>query len=657
MQRSSESISTTDELNTQKTLQDCKDKALDLLNKESVSENDITKVSMSLRKHPLLSIEVKEELLNEKSFEMLNLSDINPIFTLNLLNVIMIVNFVWNATKKNIDLFHKILLDLNLMFSYVLKNNDGEIGFALLATVPVHFYELIAEKGKKCFKGDYSFNNEFLSFDRNIAQIGLVYQENTIVQLNSMLNEKQTEAPNIMYFLCKEICTELYEKSVFNLPKNFLDLEYKLDFCDYGIKEIDYSFILTDDIKIQENLIFNKVFENSQTSYFINTNSNESVLTLNKDTNIFVEIKSKLESKDAITKLIDTSDLFSQAYTNLAFDSIEQKFSKQKIEYYLLYDTKRNDAFPILQKLEKEDQKIKNTKVVYNSGYVQIASIVSLQNQIREMNDKMDKMKGEMKEREENIQNSLKQEKNKMSQEMKNSLEQEKNKMKEEMNKEMEIRMKKIENKMSINQKVFEFKLQHKIELKTIQDKLVNIKGVKDLLKFASMNVYYTNLCKKILEIDNDNNIIMTADKVIGKFLKSQDEIKEVFNLISLLDKKISEKKFVAPYYEAFKSILTGPNWNSKFTPKNFKCFDAFSKSNFKEIMVKILKYIVVLEYDEELENNFFEAILYYVYNISQTDISCYNLFYIYYNKDDLRATVSKFIKSLNEKNHDLLNK
>jgi len=657
MQRSSESISTTDELNTQKTLQDCKDKALDLLNKESVSENDITKVSMSLRKHPLLSIEVKEELLNEKPFEMLNLSDINPIFTLNLINVIMIVNFVWNATKKNIDLFHKILLDLNLMFSYVLKNNDGEIGFALLATVPVHFYELIAEKGKKCFKGDYSFNNEFLSFDRNIAQIGLVYQENTIVQLNSMLNEKQTEAPNIMYFLCKEICTELYEKSVFNLPKNFLDLEYKLDFCDYGIKEIDYSFILTDDIKIQENLIFNKVFENSQTSYFINTNSNESVLTLNKDTNIFVEIKSKLESKDAITKLIDTSDLFSQAYTNLAFDSIEQKFSKQKIEYYLLYDTKRNDAFPILQKLEKEDQKIKNTKVVYNSGYAQIASIVSLQNQIREMNDKMDKMKGEMKEREENIQNSLKQEKNKMSQEMKNSLEQEKNKMKEEMNKEMEIRMKKIENKMSINQKVFEFKLQHKIDLKTIQDKLVNIKGVKDLLKFASMNVYYTNLCKKILEIDNDNNIIMTADKVIGKFLKSQDEIKEVFNLISLLDKKISEKKFVAPYYEAFKSILTGPNWNSKFTPKNFKCFDAFSKNNFKEIIVKILKYIVVLEYDEELENNFFEAILYYVYNISQTDISCYNLFYIYYNKDDLRATVSKFIKSLNEKNHDLLNK
>ena len=650
MQRSSESISTTDELNTQKTLQDCKDKALDLLNKESVSENDITKVSMSLRKHPLLSIEVKEELVNEKSFEMLTLSEINPIFTLNLLNVIMIVNFVWNATKKNISLFHKILLDLNIMFSYVLKNNDREIGFALLATVPVQYYELIAEKGKKCFKGNYSFNNEFLSFDRNIAQIGLVYQENTIVQLNSMLNEKQTEAPNIMYFLCKEICTELFEKSVFNLPKNYLDLEYKLDFCDYGIKEIDYSFILTDDIKIQENLIFNKVFENSQTSHFINTNSNENVLILNKDTNIFVEIKSKLESKDAITKLIDTSDLFSQAYTNLAFDSIEKKFSRQKIEYYLLYDTKRNDAFPILQKLTKEDQKIKNTKIVYNSGYVQIASIVSLQNQIREMDDKMDKMKEEMKD-------SLEQEKNKMKEEMKDSLEQEKNKMKEEMNKEMEIRMKKIENKMSIEQKVFEFKLQHKIDLKTIQDILVNIKDVKDLLKFGSMNVYYTNLCQKILDIDNDNNIIITADKVIGKFLKSQDEIKEVFNLLSLLDKKISEKKFVAPYYEAFKCLLTGPNWNSKLAPKNFKCFDAFSNNKFKEIIVKILKNIVVLEYDEELENNFFEATLYYVYKISQTDISCYNLFYIYYNKDDLRATVSKFIKSLNEKNHDLLNK
>ena len=408
---------------------------------------------MTMRENPLMTIEVKEKLVNEESFEMLKLSQINPIFALNLLNVIMIVNFVWNAGKKNIGLFHKILLDLNIMFSYVLKNNDTEIAYTLLATVPVHFYELIAEKGKKCLKDKYNYNNEFLSNDRNPAQIGLVYQENTIVQLNSMLNEKQTESPNIMYFLKKDASTELFKTSVLNTPKNYLDLDYKLDFCDFGVKEIDYSFILSDDIKIQENLIFNKVFSNSNSSRFFDTNSRENIFVLNKDKNIFIEIKSKFESKDVIAKLIKTSDLFYSAYKNLAFDGIEKKFARQNIEYYLLYNNKRDEAFSILKELveEKEEKieedkimnnkniekdKIKNTKIIYNSGYVQIASIVSLQNQIRAMDDKMDKMKEEMKANLEKEKGEMKANLEKEKGEMKASLEKEKGEMKANLEKE-----------------------------------------------------------------------------------------------------------------------------------------------------------------------------------------------------------------------------
>ena len=678
MQQSSESISTSDELNTQTSLKDLKDKVLDLLSKETVSENEIAKASMTLREHPLMSIEVKEKLLNEESFEMLLLTQINPIFTLNLLNVIMIVNFVWNAVKKNINLFHKILLDLNIMFSYVLKNNDTEIAYTLLATVPVLFYELIAEKGKKCLKGKYIYNNEFLSNDRNIAQIGLVYQENTIVQLNSMLNNKQTESPSIMYFLKKDISTELFKQSVFNMPNNYLDLEYKLDFCDFGVKEIDYSFILSDDIKIQENLIFNKVFENCNSSRFFNTNRYESMLILSKDKNIFVEIKSKFESNESIEKLINTSDLFYLAYKNLAFDKLEKKFSRQNIEYYLLYNNKRDEAFTILKELgeekkEKEDddkkktikiekEKLKDTKVIYNSGYVQIASIVSLQNQIRAMDDKMDNMKEEMKvsleqekvKMKEEMKVSLEQEKVKMKEEMKASLEQEKVKMKEEMNIKLEIQMKKIQKTTSIQQKIFEFKLQNKIEVKIIQDILGKIEPYPDkkLSVFSSMQNSYIELCSKILEIDNDNAILNSANKVIGKELKLTDEKKEFFSLISLLNKKISEKKFVECYYEAFKNLLTGPNWRSEYTHKTFKLLNIFFNNKFKNIINQILKFILVLEYDKELENYFIEAILFYVYEISKIDTGCYNLFYLYQNKNDLRKTVTKFIESLNIQNH-----
>ena len=584
---------------------------------------------------------------------MLKQSEINPVFTLNLLNTILIVNYVWNAVKKNIHLFHKILLDLNIMFSYILQNDNQEIGYALLTTVPIKFYELIAEKGRNCFKGNYDFNKDFLSFDKNISQVGLVYQESTIAHLNSMLEKEQIEAPNIMYFLYEEKCSELFKKSVLNRPENYLSLKYSLTFGSYGVKEIDYSFILSNDIKVKENLIFNKVYEDKEITRFFNSNSNQNILELKKDTNIFVEIKSRLESIEAVRKMIDTSDLFDQAYKNLAFNDIEKKFSRQKVEYYLLYNTNRDEAFGILGELKNEAQqdKIQKTKVVYNSGYVQISSIVSLQNQIRSLNFKMDKMKSENENQKEEMQ-KFEEENNKIKdemKEMKKTFEEETIKIKDEV--------KEMKKEMSISQKIFEFKIKNHIELKEIQDILKNIGSVltKDLLKFTTMYTKYSLLCLELLKIEMDNNILNTADKVIGKLLESEDEKKEFFNFLSLLDKKISEKKFVAPYYEAFKSTLTGPIWNYKYTPKNFQKLDIFSKSKFKDIIIKILRFIVVLEHEPEIENNFFEAMLYYVYIISETDISCYNLFYLYKDENDLRTTISKFIKSINSANHDSL--
>ena len=652
MQQSAESLSTSDELNAQ-ALNDFKETVVDLLTKETVSENDITQSSIKLREHPLFTVEVKEKLIDEESFYMLKQSEINPVFTLNLLNTILIVNYVWNAVKKNIHLFHKILLDLNIMFSYILQNDNQEIGYALLTTVPIKFYELIAEKGRNCFKGNYDFNKDFLSFDKNISQVGLVYQESTIAHLNSMLEKEQIEAPNIMYFLYEEKCSELFKKSVLNRPENYLSLKYSLTFGSYGVKEIDYSFILSNDIKVKENLIFNKVYEDKEITRFFNSNSNQNILELKKDTNIFVEIKSRLESIEAVRKMIDTSDLFDQAYKNLAFNDIEKKFSRQKVEYYLLYNTNRDEAFGILGELKNEAQqdKIQKTKVVYNSGYVQISSIVSLQNQIRSLNFKMDKMKSENENQKEEMQ-KFEEENNKIKdemKEMKKTFEEETIKIKDEV--------KEMKKEMSISQKIFEFKIKNHIELKEIQDILKNIGSVltKDLLKFTTMHTKYSFLCLELLKIEMDNNILNTADKVIGKLLESEDEKKEFFNFLSLLDKKISEKKFVAPYYEAFKSTLTGPIWNYKYTPKNFQKLDIFSKSKFKDIIIKILRFIVVLEHEPEIENNFFEAMLYYVYKISETDISCYNLFYLYKDEKDLRTTISKFIKSINSANHDSL--
>ena len=659
MQPSSETTSGSEESNTLK-IKNFKEKAIEILNNENISKDDIVKVSKEIRENPLFEIEVKEKLFDEKFFEMPEKSDINPVFMLNLLNLIVIINFVWSAVKKNIESFHKILLELNIMFSFMKNEKKPQYEYALLSTVPIKFYEIIAEKGLNCFKKDYNFNKAFLSSDRNIAQIGLGYQVNTISQLNSLSNEKVIESPNIMYYIYHDKCEELFKKLIFNRPENNLDSQYTIDLSSHGYNEIDYSFILQDNIKISQNLIFNKVFENNETIHFFNSNSQDNI-ELNKETNIFVEIKTHIKSKEIIPNLIKNSDLFSEAYKNPAFGGIENKFGKDKKEYYLLYNNQRSDAISEIGKLNLEKDKLKDTKVIYNSGYVQISSIVSLQNQIRSMNMKIEKIikdkeneKIKIIEEEEikkkNMIEMFNQEKQEINKKMLELFNQEKEKMKKEFKEDV--------YKKYIEPKILEFRDSFKVDSETIKSKLEEedeSKLAKNLMNFGSMQIKYSGLCDKVLLFDADNKILNSADKVIGKILKSEIEKKEFFELLSLLDIKISEKNFVSPYYEAFKSILTGPNWSPNYSPKNMGNLDIFSKSKFKDIIMKILGFIVVLEHDENLLNNFFEAVLYYVYSISKTDISCLTLFTIYKRNNDLSTIVSKFIKSINTQNHDSL--
>ena len=659
MQPSSETTSGSEESNTLK-IKNFKEKAIEILNNENISKDDIVKVSKEIRENPLFEIEVKEKLFDEKFFEMPEKSDINPVFMLNLLNLIVIINFVWSAVKKNIESFHKILLELNIMFSFMKNEKKPQYEYALLSTVPIKFYEIIAEKGLNCFKRDYNFNKAFLSSDRNIAQIGLGYQVNTISQLNSLFNEKEIESPNIMYYIYHDKCEELFKKLIFNRPENNLDSQYTIDLSSHGYNEIDYSFILQDNIKISQNLIFNKVFDNNETIYFFNSNSQDNI-ELNKETNIFVEIKTHIKSKEIIPNLIKNSDLFSEAYKNPAFGGIENKFGKDKKEYYLLYNNQRSDAISEIGKLNLEKDKLKDTKVIYNSGYVQISSIVSLQNQIRSMNMKIEKIikdkeneKIKIIEEEEikkkNMIEMFNQEKQEINKKMLELFNQEKEKMKKEFKEDV--------YKKYIEPKILEFRDSFKVDSETIKSKLEEedeSKLAKNLMNFGIMQIKYSGLCDKVLLFDADNKILNSADKVIGKILKSEIEKKEFFELLSLLDIKISEKNFVSPYYEAFKSILTGPNWSPNYSPKNMGNLDIFSKSKFKDIIMKILGFIVVLEHDENLLNNFFEAVLYYVYSISKTDISCLTLFTIYKRNNDLSTIVSKFIKSINTQNHDSL--
>ena len=657
MQLNSNSTQSISEDNAQINTTYYKEKAKELLNHSEILEKDIADFSLELRANPEFELEVKEKLFDDDSFEILQETKLNPVFALNLINIISIANFVWLAAKKNVEIFHRILLSLNIMFSYL--QNGKQIEYILMSEIPLKFNELVAEKGRACFKKNYSFDKDYLSYDRNITQIGLVYEANTIAQLDSMLDNKQINAPTIMYYLNHQKCLDLFAKSIFDTPKNFPSLEYKLNKEFHGYNEIDHSIILQDDVELNQNFIFNIVYENNNLAKSFNPRIN-SRIKLPKETNIFFEVKSTFDQDKYISDLKKKSGEFAMAYGNLAYDKTEKKFRKEKREYFLLYNNNREEGVAIMNSSLKKKDNDKEVKVLYNSGYVQISSIVSLQNQIRAINNKMDKM-AEEKEKEkvinetqktnlENTINAQKEELEKQKKELekqKDELEKTKNELKEQNN-QIDLQ-KKLFKKMENSNKITLFIVSHPAYLGTIKIRFEKMKTDSNAFSsFKDINGLYMELFSEV--IDQDNKIVNLANKLIGQFLIKKEEIIEFFNFLSLLNEKISENNFVKCYYEAYKAMLLGPDWKDSNTSEDFDALDLFSNDPSSEIMKNILKFIVLLEMDKELKYHFFEAVLFYVSVISKDDNECYNYFYLYANKDNIEKTVADFIRSFNKK-------
>ena len=97
-----------------------KKKVNNLLKQEIISENDSLDFFNEIRTNPnfKLELEKKEKILCIDNLEIVKKQNINPVFLLNLINVITVVNFAWSCTKNNVEKFHKILLKLNIMFSF-----------------------------------------------------------------------------------------------------------------------------------------------------------------------------------------------------------------------------------------------------------------------------------------------------------------------------------------------------------------------------------------------------------------------------------------------------------------------------------------------------------------------------------------------------------
>ena len=122
-----------------------KERALELLNQEKVDYEKLLIYSKELLDIGVLDLDIQDGLLDENSFEIIEKENSNPIFIRNLLNIISLINFVWKGSKGNKKQFHDILSEINLLFSFVYRNQKDEkegIDYVLLASIPDNVYEM-----------------------------------------------------------------------------------------------------------------------------------------------------------------------------------------------------------------------------------------------------------------------------------------------------------------------------------------------------------------------------------------------------------------------------------------------------------------------------------------------------------------------------------
>jgi hypothetical protein len=364
---------------------------------------------------------------------------------------------------------------------------------------------------------------------------------------------------------------------------------------------------------------------------------------LPKDTNIFIEIKTNIKNlEENNINIKKICDKFYESYKNTAYNEIPKKYPQKKKAYYLLYDNNREDALELL----KDNLFIENlgeVEVQYNSGYVQISSLVSLQNNLRVINNKIIEQEEEiiyLKEKEITLQKEIED-------------------LKENTKKEMEKYKNDINTKMQENLIKMEVKIRMDMAKNLISEYPIKLESITIALKKTLSNNnmsfirVYNIINRKYKEganLINDNQIIKLCNESIGIICETNEKKQAFLDLIDSLNNKTKENSIARDYYDAFRKCLIGTDWKIGVKPQNMSKIDVFSKSKtISDILKNIIKFICFLEIYDDLENHFLGAVLYYVSMIQDPEF--YASFYLYANENDIKKTIINFIKNLNKDN------
>ena len=561
--------------------------------------------------------QVKDPLFSSDDFDIFNdYIDSKILFSINLSNIISVMNLLWEASNKSPKIFIKYINKLGFYFSYVTDKESSANDIVILASIPENFYNYLSTYGGEMFN-DITIREKAFTFVHSLTKInydrGYYFEDmNSINLLNYIGESNYTLLPRLIYYVKENKAKELNKLNIISIPEKFNFHDPSKDLKDYkGYNEIDLAVYIKKDVYIQTNENF-RLLPKTEYLKFESAKKENS----DKSKRILIPIKLKgehyylFEMKISPKSIMDNIDKIREKY-NRYIDALKNvdiiqkiKFDVKNYDFVFVCNNSYNDAaLATSKKGIKED-------IIYSNPQVGLSILLKYDKKFKYLNEKLDSTK---KDKEEfNIKlNKLKEENNKIKEEFKKEF----NKQNGEIN-QLKNWIQKMEYDRDISQYNISknylthisnpMKISFLIKTKSINAREETIKRYEKLYNcFDEVSMFF----KPIKERQND--LCIRIIKYIGKDIiekKEKDEWKAIKT-------EILKKYGNSVYYKGLVLFLFGENHEKK---EDFSILSG----NSSEIRKYVKNFIIFLSIfmdnslNEDIEEKFQSVIVYIAYAI-----------------------------------------
>ena len=540
--------------------------------------------------------QVENPLFSTDDFDIFkNPLDNQLIFSINLSNIISVMNLLWEVSNKSPKIFIEYINKLKFYFSYVTDEKFAGNDIVMIAPVSEHLYNYLSTYGGEMFK-DETISKKAFNYVHSITKFdfdrGYYFEDmNSINLLNYIGEGNYILLPKVIYYIKENTAKKLNKLNIISIPNEFKFHDPSKDVKEYkGYNEIDLAIKIKKDICIETNENFKLIPKNEYLNF---KTANKDNSDEPKKISIPIEFKEgdyylfemKINPNSIVNSINNIRKKYSRYIDALKNTKIIQnfKFEENKFNLAFVCNNSYDDA-KLATKEVKED-------VIYSNPQVGLRILLKYDKKFKYLNEKIDSIKNDNEQ--------LKKEKEEINTKLK----------------ELNENLKNYINQMEYDKEIIQYN-NSRPYLTYISNPMKVIfliqtkSGREDTIKrysrlydcFEHVSIFY----KRIKEREND--LCIKIIKYIGKDIKEEKE-KEEWRTIKT---EILQKFNDSVYYKGLVIFLFGEDYNNK----DKEDFSILSGNN-SEIRKYVKNFIIFLSIfmdnspNEDIEDKFQSVIVY----------------------------------------------